>query len=112
MVRQAIRQTYTYYSPEEPQGRVVEDAPLAGHGRTWTLGAYKHPVYPSPLNVRVGRVGIHVWMVINWLKQCDGSAERLLEKYRQVLAPEDVDAAQWYYEEYKDWIDQKLADET
>lgn len=112
MVRQAVRQTYTYYTPGEPTGRVVRDAELQGKGRTWILGEYGHPVYPSPLNVRVGDAGIKVWMVIQWLQLADGNVEELLQHYPDVLTPEDVAAAQWYYTRYQDEIDQRLAEEA
>ena len=111
MVREAVRQTYTYYTPDEPQGRIVEDAPLAGRGKAWTLGSYRHPTYPSPLNLRVGKAGIKVWMVINWLGLCDGNVATLLERYGNVLQQEDVDAAKWYYEEHKEWIDQRIRED-
>ena len=111
MVKQAIRQTYTYYSPDRPQGEVFEDAPLAGRGKAWTLGAYKHPTYPSPANVRVGDAGIKVWMVILWLQLSDNSVDILRERYGQVLTPEDIDAAKWYYENHKEWIDHRLREE-
>ncbi len=109
MVSSAIRQTYTYYSPEEPTGRVVKNAPLAGRGKAWTLGDYKHPVYPSPLNVLVGDAGIHVWFVVQWLRQLGGDKQALLARYGQVLRPEDVDVALWFYDRYREEIDQKLA---
>jgi hypothetical protein len=111
VVKQAVKQTYTYYTPEEPTGRAVRDAPLAGSGKAWTLGEYRHPTYPSPLNVRVGEAGIKVWMVILWLRLCDDNVNTLMERYPQVLQPEDVDAARWFYEGHKEWIDQKLREE-
>lgn len=111
MVKQAVRQTYTYYTPDESQGRVVEDAPLQGRGKAWTLGSYRHPVYPSPLNVRVGDAGIKVWMVMNWLQQCDGDVDMLFEQYGHVLEREDIDAARWYYDENKDLFDRELGEE-
>ena len=111
MVSHAVQQTYTYYSPEDPTGRVVEDAPLAGHGKVWTLGKYVHPVYPSPLNVRVGNAGINVWMVIQWLRLLENDREALLTRYGSVIDQDDLAAAEWYYGPHKDWIDQKLEEE-
>ena len=110
MVKQAVRETFTYYYPD---GRVeiVPDAPLDGHGKAWVDGSYEPPVYPSPLNVRVGKAGIKVWMVINWLRLCDHNVDLMLERYGHVLTREDVEAAKWYYEQYKDWIDQRLREE-
>ena len=110
MVKQEVRQTYTYYSPDECRGKVIEDAPLAGRGKAWVLGKYIHPVYPSPLNVRVGDAGIHVSIVIGWLKQCGEDVDAVLEHYGQVLTREDVEAARWYYGENKDLIDRELRD--
>jgi len=112
MVRQAVKQTYTYYTPKTPQGEIVEDDTLQGHGRVWTLGAYEHPTYPSPANVRVGDAGIKVWMVIKWLKLCDNDVDSLLSRYPNTVTREDVEVALWYYERYKDWIDQKLSEEA
>ena len=108
----AVHQTYTYYTREEPTGKIVEDAPLAGRGKAWTLGAYRHPTYPSPLNVRVGAAGIKVWMVINWLRLCDDRIDVLLQRYPQTVTSEDVEVARWFYEKHKDWIDRKLEEEA
>ena len=112
MAKQATKETYTYYSPEEPTGRVIADAPLVGGGRAWTRGKYIHPVYPSPLNVRVGDAGISVPTVISWLRASEDDKSRVLERYGQVLKPEDVDAAIWFYEQNQEAIDQELADEA
>lgn len=111
MVRQAVRQTYTYYYPDG-KVKIVKDAPLAGRGKAWVLGAYEPPVYPSPLNVRVGNAGIKVWMVINWLRLCDENVDTLLKHYGQVLQREDIEAAKWYYKQNRDAIDQKLIEEA
>jgi uncharacterized protein (DUF433 family) len=90
---------------------VVRDAPLEGRGKAWTLGEYNHPVYPSPLNVRVGDAGIKVWTVIEWLRANDNEERQVLERYGQVLDPKDLKAAIWYYEHNKDAIDRRLAEE-
>lgn len=111
MVKQAIRQTYTYYYPDG-KVKIVEDAPLAGRGKAWVLGAYNPPVYPSPLNVRVGDAGIKVSMVIEWLRLCDEDVDMVLKQYGQVLQREDIEAARWYYEENRDLIDRELREET
>jgi uncharacterized protein (DUF433 family) len=105
-------QTYTYYTPDHPEGVVVADAALDGLGKAWILGAYRHPDYPSPANVRVGNAGIKVWMVMNWLKLADGNVDEVRHRYPGVLEPEDVKAAQWYYERHKDWIDHRLKEEA
>jgi uncharacterized protein (DUF433 family) len=109
VVKQAVRQTYTYYYPDG-KVEIVKDAPLAGRGKAWVLGAYNPPVYPSPLNVRVGDAGIKVWMVISWLQLSDDNVEALLERYGHVLTPGDIEAARWYYEKNKDLIDRELRD--
>lgn len=111
MVKQAVRQTYTYYDADHPHGKVVQGAPLAGRGKAWTLGSYVHPVYPSPSNVRVGNAGIKVWMVIDWLQRCGDDQEELLARYGHVLEPRDVDAALWYYQENREAIDREIAEE-
>lgn len=112
MVKQAVKQTYTYYTREHPEGFVVVDEPLAGHAKAWTLGAYKHPTYPSPANVRVGNAGIKVWMVIQWLKLSGGRVDEVRQRYAGMLEPEDIAAAKWYYARHKDWIDQRLKEEA
>lgn len=112
MVEQAVKQTYTYYSPEHPQGEGVENAPLAGHGKAWTLGAYRHPTYPSPLNVRVGDAGIKIWMAIEWLHRMNDDKERVLENYGHVLELADIEAAIWHYNKNKEAIDQKITEEA
>lgn len=104
--------TYTVYTPQEPEGHVVEDAPLQAHGKAWTRGTYTHPAYPSPLNVRVGDAGIKVWMVIQWLNLCDNDFDELRRRYGEVLEQEDVDAARWYYEKHREYIDQRLREEA
>lgn len=112
MVEQAVRhKAVTYYTPDEPTGRIVRDARLAGHGKAWTLGAYEHPTYPSPFNVRVGDAGIKVWMVILWLKLSDDDFNELVRRFGNALEPEDVETARWFYESNKQAIDQKLREE-
>ncbi len=112
MVKQAIKQTYTYYTPEAPHGEIMVDDTLHGRGRVWTLGAYKHPTYPSPANVRVGDAGIKVWMIVQWLRLCDDDIDVLLRRYPDTVTREDVEVTLWYYERYKDWIDQRLKEEA
>ena len=111
MVKQAVRQTYTYYSPDYPTGKVIENEELRGHGKAWVLGSYKHPVYPSPLNVRVGDAGIKVWMVMLWLRLCDGDFDEVRRRYGDILQRKDVDAAEWFYENHREWIDHRLREE-
>lgn len=112
MVSKTIHKAITYYTPEEPTGRVVTDAPLEGQGKAWTLGSYEHPTYPSPLNVRVGNAGIKVWMVIQWLRLCDDDYDVLVRRYGNSLTKSDVDVARWYYNLHKEWIDPRLEEEA
>ena len=51
-------------------------------------------------------------MVVSWLQQCDGDRELLLQRYGEVLEPEDVDAALWHYGLNRDDIDQKISEES
>ncbi len=112
MVRQAVRETFTYYTPDAPEGHVVENSPLAGRGKAWVAGSYRHPVYPSPLTVRVGEAGIKVWMVIDLLNACGGDEAQLLERYGETFHQEDIEVARWYYQENKDLIDRELREEA
>ncbi len=113
MVKQAVsHKAVTYYTPDASTGRIVRDALLKGHGKAWTLGAYEHPTYPSPFNVRVGDAGIKVWMVILWLKLSDDDFDELVRRFGNALEPEDVEAARSFYERNKQAIDQKIAEET
>lgn len=107
MVREAVRDTYTYYEPGG-NARIIEDAPLAGRGTAWVDGAYKPPVYPSPLSVRVGDAGIKVWIVMKWLRFYKGEPDKVLAAYAPTLNRDDVDAALAYYQENKQTIDEKL----
>ena len=111
MAKQAVHQAITYYSPDEPSGKVIEGAPLAARGKVWTLGSYKHPTYPSPLNVRVGDAGIKVWMVIELLQAHGESVDDLARRYGDTLTREDIEAAMWYYRENKEMIERKLKEE-
>ena len=110
MVERAVAETYTYYHPD---GRieVVEDAPLHGHGRAWARGKYVPPIFPGPLNVRVGEAGIHVWRAIQWLRSSNNRKDEVLARYGHVLHAEDLVAAISYYKKYKDEIDEKLAED-
>ena len=107
MVREAVRQTYTYYEPDG-NAKIVEDAPLAGRGTAWVDGAYRPPVYPSPLSVRVGDAGIKVWIVMKWLRFYKGDTDKVLAAYAPTLNRDDVDAARAYYQENRHTIDAKL----
>jgi hypothetical protein len=111
VAKQAVKQTYTYYTPDEPTGRVVKDAELDGRGKAWTLGEYHHPDYPSPLNVRVGEAGIKVWMAIFWLRLCEGDYDELVRRYGSVLNRDDIAAARWFYTRYKQEVDQRIDEE-
>ena len=110
MVREAVRHTYTYYEPGG-NARIIEDAPLAGGGTAWVEGAYKPPVYPSPLSVRVGDAGIKVWIVMKWLRFYKDDTDKVLAAYAPTLNRQDVEAALAYYQQNKQTIDEKLQGE-
>ncbi|MEX0786589.1 MAG: hypothetical protein WD939_08140 [Dehalococcoidia bacterium] len=101
----------TYYTPEEPTGHVVRDEPLHGRGKVWTLGAYEHPTYPSPADVRVGEAGLRVWMVIELLRSFNDNSDAVLERYGETVTRADLDTAIWYYEQNREAIDRKLKEE-
>jgi uncharacterized protein (DUF433 family) len=104
-----MREVFTYYSPDrEPE---IRPGPLDGKGKAWVRGTYKPPDYPSPLNVRVGDAGIKVWMVIEWLRLCDLDEEVLLGRYGQILTKDDAKAARWFYEDNRDIIDRRVAED-
>jgi uncharacterized protein (DUF433 family) len=62
--------------------------------------------------VRVGDAGIKVWMVIRWLRTVGNDRARVLKHYGQVLQPEDLDAAIWFYEQNRQAVDERLAEEV
>lgn len=74
-------------------------------------GRYAAPDLPSPLDVRVGKAGIKVWMVIQWLKLSDNDVESLLRGYGGVLTREDVESALWFYEGSREIIDRRIQEE-
>lgn len=109
MAKFAVGQTYTYYDADGSV-RVVENKRLSGRGHVWIDGRYAPPMYPSPLNVRVGDSGIKVWMVIGWL-ETSGGVEEMLKRHGDMITRDDVEAAQWYYAQHQDDIHRKLVDE-
>ena len=111
MVKQAIRQIYTYYDPSYPEGKVVEGAAPSRRGKAWTPGSYRHPVYPSPLEVRVGDAGLKVWMVIQLLRACNNDAEELVRRHRETVGHDDIQVAAWFYQNNREAIDRKLEEE-
>jgi uncharacterized protein (DUF433 family) len=106
----AVGQTYTYYYPDG-SSRVAENEELSAVGAVWTAGKYVAPTHPSPVEVRVGNAGVKVWMVINWLRLAENDTRSLMERYGQLLQPEDVDAARWYYERNREAIDERIQEE-
>ena len=76
------------------------------------MGEYKHPVYPSPLNVRVGEAGVKVWTVIGWLHALGDQQGEVFARYGQILQPEDLDVALWFYDQNRQLIDERLADQV
>lgn len=77
-------------------------APCRVPGKWWVRGRYVPPISPSPLDVLVGKSGIKVWMVIQWLKLSDDSRDVLLRRYGNVLTKEDVESAVWFYDRYRE----------
>ena len=110
MAKQTVKQTYTYYEPDGAV-RVVHDEPLQGRGKAWIDGSYKPPVYPSPINVRVGERGIRVATVIQWLRLYDDDIERVVTVNAPSLTREDVEAALAYYKTHQDEIDRKIEEQ-
>lgn len=107
-----MAQVFTYFYPDgSSQIRTQPKGPLAGPGDVWTRGAYTPPDYPSPVNVRVGKAGIKVWMVVEWLKLCDFNAEEVISRYGGVLHAKDIEAAKWFYLANQGEIDRRIAEE-
>jgi hypothetical protein len=101
---------FTYYYPNT-QGEVVIGG-LRGRGRIWVPGAFKHPDYPSPLIALVGDAGVKVWMANQWLDLARGDEEELRRRYGDMLTHEDIEAARWYREQYRDMIDERIREES
>lgn len=101
---------FTYYYPNS-EGEVSE-GPLHGKGRAWVPGEYRHPDYPSPLIVRVGQAGVKVWMANQWLDLTRGDEHELRRRYGDILTHEDLEAARWYREQYRDMIDERIREES
>jgi hypothetical protein len=100
---------YTYYYPD---GRVeVREGELLPDGAAWIDGAYHPPLFPSALNVRVGR-SVAIATVIASLHAADGNVAEVLVQWDPLLTREDVDLAVWFYnhtEEDKREIDARIA---
>lgn len=111
-----MTQRFTYFKPDgTSEIRTQPEGPLPGPGEVWVRDAYEPPTYPSALNVRVGKAGIKVWMVIQWLGFYDGDVDRMLGKYGNVLTHDDVAAASRFYRNNKvdtAEIDRKIAEEA
>ena len=110
MVKFAVGQTYTYYYPDG-SSRIAVNEELSALGAVWSTGKYVAPTQPSPVEVRVGNAGVKVWMVINWLQLSGNKMPALLERYGQMLQPDDVHAATWYYGRNKEAIDERIQEE-
>jgi uncharacterized protein (DUF433 family) len=107
-----MAQVFTYYRPDgRSEVRTQPEGPLPGSGEVWVRGRYAPPDSPSPLDVRVGKSGINVWMVIQWLKLSDDDRGLLLRRYGNVLTEEDVQSAVWFYDRYRAPIDQRIDEE-
>lgn len=107
-----MAQRFTYFrSDGTSEIRTQPKGPLPQAGEAWVRGAYGPPDSPSALNVRVGKAGIKVWMVILWHRLHGSNKELLLGRYGEVLDPADVDTALWFYERNRAEIDQRIEEE-
>jgi uncharacterized protein (DUF433 family) len=77
----------------------------------YVRGAYTPPDFPSPLNVRVGKTAIKVWMVIHWLRLSDEDPSTLRARFASYLSDDDIEAARWFYEQNRDEIDRRIREE-
>lgn len=101
---------YTYYFPNA-EGQVCT-GPVKGAGRIWVYGDFTPPNYPSPTVVRVGDAGIKVWMVGQWLDLSGDDEAELARRYGDILKPEDIEAARWYRDKYREEIDERIREES
>jgi hypothetical protein len=89
------REVYTYYYPD---GRVeIREGVLQPEGAAWIDGAYQPPLYPSALNVRVGK-GVKVATIIAYLQAAEGDVEAVLTQWHPDVTPDDIAIARWFYE--------------
>jgi len=107
-----MTQRFTYFrSDGTSDTRTQPEGPLPQEGEVWVRGPYTHPDAPSPLDVRVGKAGIKVWMVVQWLQASDSDKQSLLRRYGDVLELADVESALWYYQQNEGVIDQRIIEE-
>ena len=107
-----MTQRFTYFKSDgTSEIRTQPKSPLPATGDVYVRGAYQPPDYPSPLNVRVGKAGIKVWMVVEWLKLCDFDSDEVISRYGGVLRADDIEAAKWFYLANQAEIDRRIAEE-
>ncbi len=97
---------YTYYTADGTE-EVSEIEPREGAGKVWVRGEYRHPVYPSPTDVRIAR-GNKVWLIIDALE--GRTIDDVVELYKPDMTRADVEAAVAFYLKRKREIDAKLAE--
>lgn len=108
-----MTQRFTYFKRDgSSEVRTQPNAELPTTGDVYARGAYEPPDYPSPLNVRVGKYGITVWMIIQWLKLNAFDYDRVLARYGDTLDRADIDAALWFYNDNPEAIDERIAEEV
>jgi uncharacterized protein (DUF433 family) len=108
-----MTQRFTYFKPDgTSEVRTQPGAPLPATGDVYVRGAYEPPDYPSPLNVRVGKAGIKVWMIIQWLKLSGFEEDDVVARYGGALEHEDVQAALWFYRLNQEEIDERIQEEA
>jgi hypothetical protein len=51
-------------------------------------------------------------MANQWLDLARGDEEELRRRYGDMLTHEDIEAARWYREQYRDMIDERIREES
>lgn len=91
----AESEVFTYYRPD---GRIeVREGELRADGAAWIDGSYPPPLFPSAVNVRVGKAGVAVATIIAYLKAADGDVARVLAQWSPLLERGDIETATWFY---------------
>jgi uncharacterized protein (DUF433 family) len=91
----ATNEVFTYYRPD---GRIeVREGELHADGAAWIDGSYPPPLFPSAVNVRVGKTGIAVATIIAYLRAADGDVEKVLAQWSPLLERQDIEMAMWFY---------------
>ena len=107
-----MSEEFTFISEDgTAEVRVQPEGPLPHKGEVWIRGRYDD-IRPNPLNVRIGKAGVKVWMAIHWLRSSEDDVAILRRRFGNILEAEDIDAARWYYEQNKAEIDERLREEA